>query len=86
MPEEDDARRLVEVAIERAGGARFIVGSPRHPFALKSTREEEVEGHEVIIHFSEISAPAIAMVGQWVFEIRETELVVLSRPRRRPAQ
>ena len=37
MLDEDEARRLVEEAIERAGGARFIVGNPRHPFALKST-------------------------------------------------
>lgn len=85
MLQEDEARRVVEEAIERSGGSRFIVGSPRHPFALKSTREEMVEGHEVVIHFSEISAPAIAVLGEWVFEIRETELVVLSRPRPRPA-
>jgi hypothetical protein len=84
MLTEADAQRLVEEAIERSGGARFIVGNPRHPFALKATREEIVEGHEVVIHFSEISAPAIAMVAGWVFEIRESELVVLSRPR--PAQ
>lgn len=79
--EEDEARRLVEIAVERAGGARFIVGSPRHPFALKSTQEETVEGREVTIHFSEISAPAIAEVGGWVFEIREDELVRLGKPR-----
>lgn len=82
MLEEDAALRMVEVAVERVGGTRYIVGSPRHPFALKSTREEEVDGHEVVIHFSEISAPAIAVVEGWVFEIREDEFVVLSRPRK----
>ena len=81
MLDEAEARRLVEIAIDRSGGARFIVGNPRHPFALKSTRDEQVEGYEVVIHFSEISAPAIAILGAWVFEIREDELVVLSRPR-----
>lgn len=84
MAEELDeaaARGLVEEAIERSGGARYIVGSPRHPFSLNPTRDEEVGGYTVTIHFSEISAPAIAMIGRWVFEIRETELVVLSRPK-----
>lgn len=83
--EEDEARRLVEIAIERAGGARFIVGSPRHPFALKSTQEETVDGREVTIHFSEISSPAIVEVGGWVFEIRDDELVRLSKPRVKPS-
>jgi len=68
--------------VERAGGSRFVVGNPRHPFALKSTNEEDVDGHEVVIHFSEISSPAIAVVEGWVFEIRETEYVLLSRPRK----
>lgn len=85
MLSEDEARSVVEEAVERAGGARFIVGNPRHPFALNPTRDEVVAGHVVTIHFSEISAPAVALVGGWVFEIRETELVVLSRPRVHPA-
>lgn len=81
MLEEAEAQRLVEIAVERAGGGRFIVGSPRHPFALNSTRDEPVDGHVVTIHFSEISSPAIAIVEGWVFEIRDEELVLLSRPR-----
>jgi hypothetical protein len=85
MLDEADAQRLVEEAVERAGGGRFVVGNPRHPFAMKSTQDEEVDGYLVTIHFSEISSPAIAEVEGWIFEIRETELVLLSRPRRRPA-
>jgi hypothetical protein len=82
---EAEAQRLIEEAVERAGGGRFVVGNPRHPFALKATQEEEVGGYLVTIHFSEISSPAIAEVEGWVFEIREDELVLLSRPRRKPA-
>jgi hypothetical protein len=83
--DEAEALRLVEIAVERAGGGRYIVGSPRHPFALRATQDEEVEGHVVTIHFSEISSPAIAMLEGWVFEVREDELVLLSRPRQKPA-
>lgn len=86
MLDEAEAARLVEEACERQGGKRIIVGSPRHPFALNSTQDEEVDGQTVTIHFSEISAPAIAMVGGWTFEIREDELVVLQRPRVKPVQ
>jgi hypothetical protein len=86
MLDEAEAQRLIEEAVERAGGGRFVVGNPRHPFALKSTQEEDVEGHIVTIHFSEISSPAIAEVEGWVFEIRDDEFVMLSRPRRKPSQ
>lgn len=86
MLNEVEAARLVELACERHGGKRIIVGSPRHPFALHPTTDEVVEGQTVTIHFSEISSPAIAMVGGWTFEIREDELVVLQRPRTKPAQ
>ena len=86
MLDETEAARLVEIACERQGGKRMIVGSPRHPFAMNPTRDEDVDGQIVTIHFSEISSPAIAMVGGWTFEIREDELIVLQRPRTRPAQ
>ncbi len=86
MLDETEAARLVEIACERNGGKRMIVGSPRHPFAMNPTQDEEVEGQTVTIHYSEISSPAIAMVGGWTFEIREDELVVLQRPRIKPAQ
>lgn len=86
MLDEGEAARLVEVACERQGGKRMIVGSPRHPFSLNPTRDEDVDGQTVTIHFSEISSPAIAMVGGWTFEIREDELIVLQRPRVKPAE
>jgi hypothetical protein len=85
MLDETEAARLVEIACERNGGKRMIVGSPRHPFAINPTQDEEVDGQTVTIHYSEISSPAIAMVGGWTFEIRDDELVVLQRPRVKPA-
>ena len=85
MLEEAEAARLVEIACERNGGKRMIVASPRHPFAPNPTTDEEVDGRTVTIHYSEISSPAIAMVGGWVFEVREDELVVLQRPRVKPS-
>ncbi|HMM42548.1 MAG TPA: protein-L-isoaspartate o-methyltransferase 1 [Thermomicrobiales bacterium] len=81
MLNEAEALRLIEAAVERVGGPRFVVGSPRHPFALNSTDEEEVEGHTVIIHYSEISSPALAEVDGWIFEVREDEYVLMQRPR-----
>lgn len=79
--EEAEALRLVELAVERAGGARSIVASPRHPFAMNPNEEYEVEGQIVTIHFSEQSAPAIASVAGWIFEIREHEYLMLQKPR-----
>jgi hypothetical protein len=84
MLDEVEALRLVVEAVERVGGNRYIVGSPRHPFAMQATHDEVVDGQTVTIHYSEISSPAIASVGGWVFEIREDELVVLMRPRVTP--
>jgi hypothetical protein len=84
MLTEAEALRAVETAVERVGGPRRVVASPRHPFALRSTQDESVDGHEVVIHYSEMSAPAIAVVEGWVFEIREHEYVLLSRPRQKP--
>jgi len=84
MLDEVEAARLVEIACERQGGKRMIVGSPRHPFAPNPTADEVVEGQTVTIHFSEISSPAIAMIDGWTFEIREDELIVLQRPRPKP--
>ena len=81
MLDEAEATRIVEIACERQGGKRMIVGSPRHPFSLNPTKDEIVDSQTVTIHFSEISSPAIAMVAGWTFEIREDELVVLQRQR-----
>lgn len=83
MLSETEALRLVEEAVERVGGPRFVVGSPRHPFALNSTDEEVVDGHTVIIHYSEISSPALAEVEGWIFEVREDEYLLMQRPRRK---
>lgn len=83
---EHEAERLIAEAVERSGGGRVIVGSPRHPFSRNSTTDLEIEGHTITIHFSEISSPAIATVDGWVFEIRDEELVLLSRPRRPSGQ
>jgi hypothetical protein len=85
MLDETEAQRLVQEAVERIGGARFVVGSPRHPFSLNATRDEVVDGYTVTINFSEISSPAIATVEGWVFEIRDDEYVVLMKPRPKPA-
>jgi hypothetical protein len=81
MLSESEAQRLVEIAVQQAGGARNIVASPRHPFALNAEEEHEIDGQVVTIHFSEQSAPAIATVAGWTFEIREHELLMLQKPR-----
>ncbi|HBY46600.1 MAG TPA: protein-L-isoaspartate o-methyltransferase 1 [Thermomicrobiales bacterium] len=78
---EAEALRLIEVAVERVGGPRVVVGSPRHPFALNSTDEQDVEGQTVIIHYSEMSSPALAEVAGWIFEVRVDEYVLMQRPR-----
>lgn len=78
---EGEAQRLVELAVEQAGGGHQIVGSPRHPFSMNASREETVEGHSVMIHFGEASSPAIAEVEGWVFEIRASDTVLLDHPR-----
>lgn len=80
---EDQARKLVAEAVDRLGGNRYVVGSPRHPFSLNADREEEVEGFTVIVRYGEVSSPAIAEVEGWVFEVREDELPLRDKPRRR---
>lgn len=78
---EQDALGLVSEAVERVGGPRMVVGSPRHPFSMNPKDEHEVDGQVVTIHYSEISSPAIAEVAGWIFEIREDEYVLLQKPR-----
>jgi hypothetical protein len=78
---EEEAQRLVEIAVERAGGARNIVASPRHPFSMNAEEEYEIDGHTVTIHFSEQSSPAIVSVEGWIFEVREHEYLMLQKPR-----
>ncbi|MCO5176495.1 MAG: protein-L-isoaspartate o-methyltransferase 1 [Thermomicrobiales bacterium] len=81
MLDEAEALRLITEAVENVGGPRMVVGSPRHPFAMNSTDEEEVDGHTVLIHYSEISSPALAEVEGWIFEVREDEYLLMKRPR-----
>lgn len=76
------ATRLVELAVEEAGGSRQVHGNPRHPFALNPTRVVEVEGETVLIRFGEASSPAIAELGDYVFEIRAEGLTLLFGPKR----
>lgn len=78
--DEATALRLVTAAVEQAGGTRFIHANPRHPFSFDSTREIDVEGHQVLIRFAEISSPAVAEVAGYVFEIRSDEIIKLFGP------
>lgn len=84
-PRIDEARALdlAWQAVEEAGGARMIYRSPRHPFSMETTRNITIENHEVEIRWGEISSPAVASVGGYVFEIHEEELELLIRPPRR---
>lgn len=78
--DDASARRIAQEAVDRAGGLRQVHGSPRHPFSLHSTREFEIEGHPVLIRYSEVSSPAVVEVGPYVFEILPDELVKLFGP------
>ena len=77
---EERALDLAEQAVDQAGGTRMVYRNPRHPFSLTPTKTFLVEGHEVEVRWGEISSPAIASVGGYVFEIHETELELLIRP------
>ncbi|HEU5425034.1 MAG TPA: hypothetical protein VFU72_15945 [Nitrolancea sp.] len=78
--DEATATRIVEEAVEEAGGRRRIHGSPRHPFALNPTREVEIEGHTVVIRYGEASSPAIAELEGYIFDIRPEGLILLFGP------
>jgi hypothetical protein len=78
---EAQARQLIARAVEELGGARVIVGSPRHPFSPFGAETLEVDGWRVTVHYGEMSSPAIASLEGWVFEIKEHELVLLDAPR-----
>jgi hypothetical protein len=80
---EEEALELAWRGVEEAGGSRMIYRSPRHPFSMDTTRSYTVDGHEVEIRWGEISSPAVATVGGYVFEIDEEELELLIRPPRR---
>jgi hypothetical protein len=78
---EAQARQLIAQAVEELGGGRVIVGSPRHPFSLFGSESVVVDGRRVMIHYGEMSSPAIALLAGWVFEIKEHDLVLLDSPR-----
>jgi hypothetical protein len=82
---EERATELAQLAIDEAGGTRMIYRNPRQSFSLQATRTFSVEGHEVEVRWGEISSPAVASVGGYVFEIHETDFELLIRPpKRRP--
>ena len=79
---EERATELAEQAVELAGGARMVYRNPRQAFSFGATKTFEVEGHAVEVRWGEISSPAIASVGGYVFEILETGIELLIRPPR----
>ncbi|HEV2067535.1 MAG TPA: protein-L-isoaspartate o-methyltransferase 1 [Thermomicrobiales bacterium] len=81
--DESRALDLAWKAVEEAGGTRMIYRSPRHPFSMHTTRNITIESYEVEIRWGEISSPAVASVGGYVFEIHDEELELLIRPPRR---
>lgn len=80
---EEEARALAERAVDEAGGPRNIYRNPRHPYAMKQTRDYVYDGHEVELRPGEISSPAIVSVGGYVFQIHEDGIELLMRPSRR---
>ena len=80
--DEARATALAAAAVDEAGGARMIYRNPRHPFSLTPTRTFTVDGHAVEVRWGEISSPAIATVGGYVFEIHEERVELLIRPPR----
>jgi hypothetical protein len=76
-----EARRLADEAVRRSGGARYVYTNPRHPFSRNANRRYEIDGHTVTVRIGESSAPAIVEVGEYIYEIREDELIELFGPR-----
>jgi hypothetical protein len=77
---EAEATRLAQEAVDLAGGARMIYRSPRQAFNPDGRREIVVDGHEVDVRWGEISSPAVATVGGYVFEILDGWIELLIRP------
>jgi hypothetical protein len=78
--DEQEALRVADEAVRRSGGSRYVHGNPRHPFARNANRKYEIDGHQVLVRFSESSAPAVVEVGGFVFEIRPAGLLKLFGP------
>ncbi|MBA3336999.1 MAG: protein-L-isoaspartate o-methyltransferase 1 [Chloroflexia bacterium] len=79
---EAEAFQLAERAVEEAGGTRMIYRNPRQSFSLQAMQTVVIDGHEVEIRWGEISSPAVASVGGYVFEIHDEEIEILLRPPR----
>lgn len=77
---EQQATALAEEAVDRAGGSRMIYRNPRHAFSMQPVQTVEVDGHPVEVRWGEVSSPAVASVGGWVFEIHEEGIELLIRP------
>jgi hypothetical protein len=78
--DEAEATRLAAEAVERAGGARMIYRNPRQAFSFDAIKTFTIDDHEVEVRWGEISSPAIATVGGYVFEILDTGIELLIRP------
>lgn len=84
--DEDRARELAWMAVEKAGGSRAVYRNPRHPFTLFPATNYVFDGIEVELRHGEISSPAVVTVAGWVFEIHEEDIELLIRPPKpRPA-
>jgi len=79
---EEIATDLATQAVDLAGGARMIYRNPRQAFSSRATKMIEVDGVAVEIRWGEISSPAIASVGGYVFEIGDGGIELLIRPPR----
>ena len=78
--DELEATRVATAAVEEAGGARMVYRSPRQAFSFNAIKNYEIDGHDVEVRWGEISSPAIATVGGYVFEILDTGIELLIRP------
>ena len=79
-PTEAEALVLAEEAVAQAGGTRMVYRNPRHAFSMQPVQTVEVDGHPVEVRWGEVSSPAVASVGGWVFEIHEEGIELLIRP------
>ncbi len=79
---EAEATRLAWQAVELAGGTRMIYRNPRQPFSPNARKVFDIEGHPIEVRWGEISSPAVASVGGYVFEILEEGIELLIRPPR----
>ncbi|MBA2753429.1 MAG: hypothetical protein H0U40_03055 [Chloroflexia bacterium] len=80
--DEAEALALAQEAIDEVGGSRMIYRNPRYAFSMQATRVVTVRGVPVEVRWGEISSPAVASVGGYVFEILDEEISLLIRPPR----